>query len=98
MDNIEFSGVNPEERQEVQQLITRKEDVFSVVDSDFGNITSTRMEIKLHGKTPVQLNYHYVLKPLYAELKVHFKNLYNMGWIINSSSSYSSAVILVKKG
>ena len=97
LDNIEFSGLNSEERQEVQQLITREADVFSVVDSDIGNITSTQMEIKLQEKTPVQLNYHHVLKPPYAELKAHLKNLYNKGWIINSSSSYSSAVILVKK-
>ena len=97
LDNIEFSGLNPEERQEVQQLITREADIFSVVDSDIGNITSTQMEIKFQDKTPVQLSYHHVLKPPHAELKAHLKNLYNKGWIINSSSSYSSTVILVKK-
>ena len=76
--------LNLEQRREVQQLITREADVFSVVDSDIGNITSTQMEIKKQDKTPVQLNYHSVPKPLYAELKAHIENLYNKGRIINS--------------
>ena len=70
-----MSWLNPEEKRDVQQLITRKADVSSVVGSDTGNITSTEMEIKLQDKTPVQLKYHSVLKPLYA----HFGNLYNKG-------------------
>ena len=97
MDTIDLSGLNSEERQEVQQLITREADVFSVVHSDIGNITWTQMEVKLQDKTPVQLNYHSVPKPLYAELKAHFENLYNKGWIVNSSSSYSSPVVSVRK-
>ena len=38
-----------------------------------------------------------VPKPLYAELKAHIENLYNKGWIINSSSSYSLPVVSVGK-
>lgn len=75
-----------EERQEVQHLIAREAAVFSGVDSDTGNITSTQMEFKLQDKTPVQLNYHSVRKPLYAKFKGHIEILYNKGWIINSSS------------
>ena len=97
MDSIDLSGLNPEERREVQQLITRETDVISVVDSDIGNITSTQMEIKLQDKTPVQLNHNSVPKLLYAELKAHIENLYNKGWIINSSFSYSSPVVSVRK-
>ena len=84
LDGIDLSGLNSEERLEVQQLITREPNVFSVVDSDIGNITLTRMEIKLQHKTPFQLNYHSVPKLLYAELKAHIENLYNKGWITNS--------------
>ena len=97
MDSIDLSGLNPEERREVQQLITRETDVISVVDSDIGNITSTQMEIKLQDKTPVQLNCNSVPKLLYAELKADIENLYNKGWIINSSFSYSSPVVSVRK-
>ena len=67
LNNIDFSGLNPEERWKVQQLMIREADVFSVVNSDFSNITSTQMEIKLQDKTTVPLNYHSVPKLLYAE-------------------------------
>ena len=46
LDSIVLPGLNPEKRREVQQLITREADVFSVTDSDIGKITSTQMEIK----------------------------------------------------
>ena len=45
----------------------READVFSVVNSDISNITSTQMEIKLQDKTTVPLNYHSAPKLLYAE-------------------------------
>ena len=67
LNNIDLSGLNPEERWKVQQLIIREADVFSVVNSDISNITSTQMEIKLQDKTTVPLNYHSVPKLLYAE-------------------------------
>ena len=54
-DSIDLSGVNPEERWEVQQLITKKADIFSIIHSDFGNITPTQMEMKLQDMTPAQL-------------------------------------------
>ena len=68
-DNCADSAEEVLQRQEVQQLITKEADIFSVIDSGTGNITSTQMEIKLKEKTPFQFNYRSVLKPLYAELK-----------------------------
>ena len=94
LHSIDLSGLNPEERPEVQQLITREANVFSVADSDIGNITSTQMEIKLQDETPVQLNYHSVPKPLYVELKTHIENPYNKGWII----MFFASNIIEKKG
>ena len=87
LHSIDLSGLNPEERREVQQLITREANVFSVADSDIGNITSTQMEIKLQDETPVQLNYHSVPK-------THTENPYNKGWII----IFFASNIIEKKG
>ena len=42
--------------------------VFSVIDSDIGNVTSNQMNIKLQNKNTFQLNYDTVLKVLYVEL------------------------------
>ena len=75
MDQIDLSRLNPKQRQMVEQIIIQVAAAFSVEDSDIGNVTSTCMDIKLHDNTPVQLNYHSVPKPLYAELKEHIEHL-----------------------
>ena len=43
LDSFDLSGLNTEERREIQQLITREADGFSVVASDIGNITWTQI-------------------------------------------------------
>ena len=97
LDSINLSGLKPEERREVQQLIKREVDVFSVVGSDIGSITLTEMQIKLQDKIPVQLNYDTVPKPLHAGLKAYTENLHSKGSITNSSSSHSSPVVSMRK-
>ena len=97
MDQIDLSRLNPKQRQMVEQIIIQVAATFSVEDSDIGNVTSTCMDIKLHDNTPVQLNYHSVPKPLYAELKAHIEYLLSIGWIVNSTSPYSSPVVSVRK-
>ena len=71
-------------------------DIFSVNNSDIGNIISTSMDIKISNNTPVQLNYHSVPRPLYTELKAHIEELFNKERIVNSTSSYSSPVVSVR--
>ena len=63
----------------VEQMLIQKAAAFSAEDSDIGNVTSTCMDIELHDNTPVQLNYHFVPKPLYAELKAYVEDLLSRG-------------------
>ena len=97
LDQLDLSELNPKQRQVVEQMSIQEVAAFSVSNSDIGNVISTSMDIKLHNNTPVQLNYHSVPKPLYAELKTHIENLLNRGWIVNSASSYSSPVVSFRK-
>ena len=97
LDQIDLSELNPKQRQMVEQMLIQEAAAFSVEDSDIGNVASTSMDIKLHDNTAVQLNYHSVPKPLYAELKAHIEDLLNRGWIVNSSSPYSSPRVSVRK-
>lgn len=55
------------------------------------------MEVKLSDQTLVHLNYHSVPRSIYAELKPHIEVLFNKGWIVHSTSSYSSPVVSVWK-
>ena len=53
------------------------------------------MEINLKDSSPVQLNYNSVARNLYNELKMYIEDLLNKKWIVHSSSSYSSPVVVV---
>ena len=48
MDQIDLSGLNPEQRQMVEQMIMQEAVSFSVKDLNIGNVTSTSMDIKLY--------------------------------------------------
>ena len=97
LDQIDLSGLNPKQRQMVELMLIQEAAAFSVEDSDIGNVTSTSMDIKLHDNTPIQLKYHSAPKPLYAELKAHIEDLLNRGWIVNSTSPFSSPIVSVRK-
>ena len=51
LDSTDLSEFNPEKRREVQQLITRKADVFSIVDFDICSSTLIQMDIMLQDMT-----------------------------------------------
>ena len=76
MDQIDLSGLNPKQRQMVEQMLIQVAAALSVEDSDIANVTFTSMYIKLHDNTSVQVNYHSVPKSLYAEMK---ENIYE--WV-----------------
>ena len=69
LDQIDLSGLNPKQRQMVKQMLIQEAAAFTVEDSDIGNVTSTRMYIKLRDNTPVQGNYHSVPKPILCRIK-----------------------------
>ena len=48
MDQIDLSGLNPKQRQMVEQMIMQEAVSFSVKDLNIGNVTSTSMDIKLY--------------------------------------------------
>ena len=55
------------------------------------------MDIHLNGKTPIQQNYNSIPRTLYDKLKNNIEDLLNKKWIIDSQSSYSSPVVVVRK-
>ena len=81
----------------VRQVIKEECDVFSGNDDDIGDIRCHPMKISLKDDQPVQLNYNSVPRHLYNELKMYIEDLMNKQWIVNSSSSYSSPVVAVRK-
>ena len=93
---IGLSGLNLKQRPIDEEMLIQEAAAFSVEDSDIANVTSTSIAIKLHN-TGVQLKYHSVSKPLYAELKAHIVDLLNRDWIVHSASPYLSPVVSVRQ-
>ena len=55
------------------------------------------MEINLKDNIPGQKSYQSIPKPLHSEVKAYIEDLLNQGFITKSKSSYSSAVVCVRK-
>ena len=66
-------------------------------DDDVGVNRTYPMEINLKDSNPVQLNYNSVPWNLYNELKMYIEDLWNKNWIVHSSSSYSSSLVVVRE-
>ena len=66
-------------------------------DDDVGENRTSLVEINLKDSNPVQLNYNSVPRNLYNELKMYIEDLLNKEWIVHSSSSYSSPVVVRRK-
>ena len=81
----------------VRNVIREEWEVFSERDDDVGENKTYPMEINLKDSNPVQLNYNSVPRNLYNELKMYNEDLLNKKWIVHSSSSYSSPVVVVRK-
>ena len=81
----------------VRNIIREEWEVFSERDDNVGENRTYPMEINLKDSKPVQLNYNSVRRNLYNELKMYIADLLHKKWIVHSSSSYSSPVVVVRK-
>ena len=81
----------------VRNVIREGWEVLSERNDDVGENRTYPMEINLKDSNPVQLNYSSVPRNLYNELKMYIEDLLNKKWIVHSSSSYSSSVVVVRK-
>ena len=97
LSKIDLSGLTSKQREMVKNVIREEREVFSERDDDVGENKTYPMEINLKASNPVQLNYNSVPRNLCNELKMYIEDLLNKKWIVHSSSSYSSSVVVVRK-
>ena len=93
----DLTELTEEQQVIVGKMLYEERDSFSKSDEEIGCITSVEMKINLSDETPVQQNYNSVPRPLYPEIKAYIKDLLDRGWIIKSTSDYSSPVVAVRK-
>ena len=100
ISKIDLSGLTSKQRDMVRDVVSKEWNRFSDRerdDDDVGENTTYPMKINLKDSNAVQLNYNSVPRNLYNELKTYIEGLLNKKWIVHSSSSYSSPVVVVRK-
>lgn len=82
---------------EVQQLLLKEKDVFSLHDLDLGHTQLTKHHIQLKDPTPFKERSRSIPPSMYDEVRAHLKEMQDLGVIRPSNSQYASNVVLVRK-
>lgn len=90
-------GGTPEQQKELVAVLMKHADVFAANDEDLGYTDRVKHEIPLLDETPVSQPYRRIPPNQYKEVKEHISDLLRKGVIQESSSSYASPIVLVRK-
>ncbi|KAK3526080.1 hypothetical protein QTP70_014642 [Hemibagrus guttatus] len=90
-------GGTPEQQARLCGLLTKYADVFTVCDEDLGYTDQVKHEIHLTDDAPVAQPYRRIPPTQFEEVKEHILGLLRKGVIQESSSSYASPIVLVRK-
>jgi hypothetical protein len=92
----DFPGT-PDELQRFTALLRQYRHVFSTSDTDLGCVDTVKHRIPTTDEVPIILPYRRVPPALLQEVKDHLELLRRQGIIRESSSSYASPIVLVRK-
>lgn len=95
--DLDDCGLAPDQLQKVRLILREECAAFAKDSSDIGTIPDLELDIKLKDDVPVRHSYMSVPRPLFDEVKDYLKDLLAKGWIKKSRSSYSSAIVCVRK-
>ncbi|XP_062420887.1 uncharacterized protein K02A2.6-like [Pungitius pungitius] len=90
-------GGTLEQQVELGELLMKYADVFAIHDEDLGYTDTVKHEIPVVDETPVSQPYRRIPPNQYKEVREHISELLRKGVIQESSSSYASPIVLVRK-
>ena len=91
------SELTTEEEEKVHQLLLEYKDIFSKGAFDIGQTTTITHHVDLLNDAPFKQRHRRIPPAMYDEVRDHLKQLVDCGVIRESSSPWSSAVVLVRK-
>ena len=94
---IELSNLTPEIKGKLETLICKWKSVFSTGPTDLGFTTLIEHEIHLTDDVPFRQPYRRIPPSMFDEVREHIREMLDAGVIRESSSPYSSNVVLVRK-
>ena len=95
IDLSQFPGTD-EERCQVKHLLDRHRNVFAQSDDDLGCTKAVQHRIRTTDDVPVTMPYRRIPPTQLDEVRDHLQKLVRTGAIVESSSDFASAVVLVR--
>ena len=89
--------LKPSEYSQLKSLLSEFQDVFARDEQDLGCTSATQHRIHLEDERPVKVPHRRIPAAFVQEVKDHIQKLLQQGVIRESSSPYSSAVVLARK-
>lgn len=93
----DFPGLSQQQAAEARALLVQYSDIFSQGEGDLGCTSLISHEIPLLDNTPVRQPYRRIPPSQYETVKAHIRQLLDSKVIRESSSPYSSPIVLVTK-
>ena len=92
-----MQGWDPALIEEAQQLFHEFAHIFALESTDMGHTSMVKHKTRLDNYTPFKERYCRIPPHLFDEVKNHLKEMLEVGAICKSSSSWASAIVLVRK-
>jgi transposase InsO family protein len=89
--------LKPEEEAMLKNMLWEERSAFSQDAEDIGCVPELTLKLRTTDEIPVQRHYNAIPKPLYGEVRAHIQHMLDKGWIVKSSSSWASPIVLAKK-
>ena len=99
VNGIDFndSSLSEVEKQQAKQFLSKWQHIFSQGPLDLGHTRTVKHEIHLEDETPFKQPYRHIPPALFQEVREHLREMLQIGAIRESSSPFSSNVVLVRK-
>lgn len=99
VDGIDLTdpSLSEVEKQQAKQFLSKWQHIFSQGPLDLGHTRTVKHEIHLEDETPFKQPYRHIPPALFQEVREHLREMLQIGAIRESSSPFSSNVVLVRK-
>ena len=97
MVDVDLSHLSDKRKKMVTDMLKEVSEVFQKSKNDHGEMPGLQMEIPLYDNVPVCVPHRHIARPYYDEVKNYINDLIVNNWIRESTSSYSSPIVCVRK-
>lgn len=95
--DLNGSCLTETEKEKAREFLSRWKHIFSRGPLDLGHTQTVRHEINLEDEAPFKEPYRHIPPALFQEVREHLREMLQVGAIRESSSPFSSNVVLVRK-